>query len=96
MTVSEMSKIGPDADWKLRWEVWKGSADRKIIHMNISDFKAEDFFISEEDKGYALDTMTHAYFGSVLLADEVWKRRSDGEGYLKIDRKIVWEWKGAD
>jgi hypothetical protein len=95
MTVSNMSKVSRDADWSLCWEVWRGLTDKMIEYMRISDLKAEDFSIPEEDKGYALeDSMTHACFGGIILADKVWVRKREGEGYLEINGKRVWEWKG--
>jgi hypothetical protein len=93
----KMSKVGPDADWSLCWEMYKGFTEQRLQDMKISEIKADDYTPIEEEGDVPHDfgdIYSHINFGDLLINQKVWVAKTGEENYLEIDGKIVWEKQG--
>jgi hypothetical protein len=91
LTVSRMSKVGPDADWSLCWDVWAGITKKPIEKLKICEITADDFEIPPERKRHIPgERGLHVGFGGVLLGEMVWINKPDEYSHVEIDGEIKW------
>jgi hypothetical protein len=87
-----MSKIGPDADWSLCWEIWDGITTAPIKNLSMREIKTYNFETLSKYDHYVLgERGSHVKFGGRLLGDMVWVNKHGEESYVEIDGETKWK-----
>jgi hypothetical protein len=89
-----MSKVGPDAEWNICWDVREGTITKKQFEeLCPSSIKASDFIITHEFSG---NVESGVGFGSSVLIETAWKARPREVCQVEVDKILKATWKGRE